>query len=440
MLIKPSNGGKYSWFFPSLIVILFLVGLASSVYVFQRVVESGKESLVSRARTIAISLPVSSVEALFGSIEDLDSLAYANLKSQMVGIREVNADSRFVYIMGQRGGEVFFYVDSEPDDSEDYSAPGDIYEDNSPAIDAAFSDGIASVEGPIEDKFGNWISGISPIVDASDNVIAVVGIDVDANVNYRNAMTQAALPMLASFILIIFAYFGFQMRKREEDLLRLKSQFVAMATHEIRSPLTGIIWTLTEFIKRDVVPATEIEPVQRASNKLIDSVNDILYSFALETGDSLKAKIDLGEVIAHSKKSLETFAEKKQVVVEFNNQSKACVVGNSAELEHLFTNLISNAIKYSPDGRTVKISMIVSKRKAYIEISDQGIGIPQAEIGKVFSGFFRASNAIKFSESGTGLGLYISKLVATSHNGKITVESKEGQGTVMHVELPLCDI
>lgn len=429
---------KSGWYFPTLIAVILLVGIGFSFYIYNKVDTEGRNSLINRAETIARALDDKEVAMLLANEEDLSNPAYIDLKKKMIAIREANPDSRFIYIMGTKEGELFFYVDSEPSDSEDYSPPGEVYEDESPAFEAAFTAGISGAEGPIRDKWGNWITGVAPIYSQeTDQVIGAVGIDVDAASYLNDAFAQSIVPILIACILSVFAYFGQQLRKKEQRYITLKSQFVALATHEIRSPLTGIVWSLGEFLKRETIHAKELEPIEKASEQLIESVNDILYSFSLETNQGNHEKVDLGEVIKNSAAILSSFAEKKEITIKLPELKEVYTYGDSNNLIHVFANLISNAIKYSPPGSVVLITESHTKSKISIVVRDKGIGIPQNDQKKVFEGFYRAPNAKKLIETGTGLGLYIVKKIVDNHNGKVRVNSDEGLGTTVEVELPL---
>jgi len=112
-----------------------------------------------------------------------------------------------------------------------------------------------------------------------------------------------------------------------------------------------------------------------------------------------------------------------------------CIVGDSKLLSQVFGNLLSNAIKYSPSGAPVEISLEQAKQEAVVTIEDSGIGIPATDVGRLFSRYERGSNVSGIV--GTGLGLYIAKVIVDLHRGLIEVESKEGKGSRFTVRLPI---
>jgi signal transduction histidine kinase len=112
------------------------------------------------------------------------------------------------------------------------------------------------------------------------------------------------------------------------------------------------------------------------------------------------------------------------------------VPGEAARLAQLLDNLVSNAIKFTPSGGSVVVAVAPRDGFACIEVSDTGIGIPEAERERLFERFFRSQTALERQIQGTGLGLYISKAIVESHGGRIGVQSREGEGTTFVVELP----
>ena len=115
------------------------------------------------------------------------------------------------------------------------------------------------------------------------------------------------------------------------------------------------------------------------------------------------------------------------------------ILGNEFSINEMISNLLLNAIKYTPEGKSVRLEAKNQDDFVQIEISDTGIGIPENELGNVFEEFFRASNARKREKDGTGLGLSIVKQIIERHGGKISVQSQEGQGTKFTVVLPQND-
>lgn len=440
MIIKYFKS-KYDWYFPVLIGIIILLGFASAIYTFLRVDDSGRRSLLYRAETIAFSLDAREISVLTGSSIDVYSPEYLTLKKKLQAIRKANPDSRFVYIMGSKNGKMFFYADSENPDSEDYSAPGDEYNDHTPAFEQAFDKGESGTEGPISDEFGRWVTGVAPIKDSEGIIIAAVGIDVDAS-NYTNrAIAYAIIPLLLSILLSVFAFAGLKIHSAEKKWLDLKAQFVTLASHELRSPLTGLLWAHSSLAKNESLSLEHrktVEEMRRVTAHLLEAVNDILDATTMEKGVSLeKEKCDLREMVRSVVRDFSFLSENNDVMVKVELPHEAMIINASkSKLERVFSNLITNAIKYSKRGGDIKVIGKIIGDKYIFSIEDQGIGIPQAEQARIFDGFYRASNVDKTKTKGTGLGMYVVKQIIEAHNGKIKLTSREGLGTKVEITLP----
>jgi len=180
-----------------------------------------RNNLLIQARIAAKSINVNYVKALTGTSADLKSYPYQRIKEQLSSMRYGNSKCSFLYLMGIKDGNVLFLVDSEPPDSEDYSPPGQIYEDSSDELISTFSTGNDLVEGPLPDEWGVWVSALVPIKDPqSGRVLAVLGSDVDA-VDWSMEIASFRLrPIIVtmSFVFLIIGFFFMQQRSRESQL------------------------------------------------------------------------------------------------------------------------------------------------------------------------------------------------------------------------------
>lgn len=155
-----------------------------------------RQNLLNRTLNAASSINHQRVAGLSGSDEDLDKPDYLRLRSQLMSIKSANADVRFLYLLGMRDNHVFFFLDSEPEESDDYSPPGELYPDSSPELIGIFSDGLPFVEGPITDQWGTWISGHTVIRHPqTDKIIAVVGMDIDTR-EWQKIIAQSRLNVI----------------------------------------------------------------------------------------------------------------------------------------------------------------------------------------------------------------------------------------------------
>ncbi len=145
----------------------------------------------------------------------------------------------------------------------------------------------------------------------------------------------------------------------------------------------------------------------------------------------------LPDTISKALASVATKAKEKSITVTSNVEpSLGQIVGDEFSINEMITNLLFNAVKYTPENKTVHLEAKDQDGSVRIDIADTGIGIPAGEVGNVFDEFFRATNAKKSEKDGTGLGLLIVKQIVERHSGEISVQSQEGQGTTFTVTLP----
>lgn len=224
-----------------------------------------------------------------------------------------------------------------------------------------------------------------------------------------------------------------------------KSEFVALATHQLRTPVAAIKWNLELLQKKMRDIATEdhqryLTKISRNTYRMVALIDDFLSVSKLEMGTyaTSEENVNLSEFIDGV---LDEFAEKiteKQITVKRDQQPEKFNLVTDGNLFHIIvSNLTSNAVKYLQTGGNLTISYRASGNKLVIQVSDNGIGIPQAELPNLFTKFFRASNARSHQTDGTGLGLYIVKQSVEQLGGTIEVTSTENILTTFTVTLPV---
>jgi len=229
------------------------------------------------------------------------------------------------------------------------------------------------------------------------------------------------------------------------ELEHKKSRFMRVAAHQLRSPLAAIRSCLKVvidgFLRDD--PEREMDMLQRADARLqtmLDLVNELLaLSQIRDAGFKEEDKEDvcLDEVIRTAVGLHMSFAQARQIDLSVDTQPPHCVVrADKNALQEVLSNLVSNAIKYTPPGGRVSVRTYRESGHGYCEIKDSGIGIPEDEMGHLFDEFFRASNARKLEKEGSGLGLSIVREIVQRHGGDISVESKLNEGTTVRFYVP----
>ncbi|MHC4571390.1 MAG: ATP-binding protein [Planctomycetota bacterium] len=228
---------------------------------------------------------------------------------------------------------------------------------------------------------------------------------------------------------------------KEKD--RIKDEYVSRVTHDIKGHLAAIQSCL--YVASDESAGSlsdkQSDFLGRASNRTIQLtgfVRELLNLTQMRlSGKFNMAPFSLPDAITKALATVERKAKDKLITVTSNvDPSVGQIVGNEFSINEMVTNLLFNAIKYTPEKKSVHIEAQSHNDYVQIDISDTGIGIPTDELGSVFDEFFRASNAKKSEKDGTGLGLSIVKQIVERHGGKISVQSQEGQGTKFTITLP----
>lgn len=229
--------------------------------------------------------------------------------------------------------------------------------------------------------------------------------------------------------------------KAEQTYSALQQKFVSLVSHEFRTPLAIIDGIAQRMSRRkDQMDSDEVtqrtDKLRNSVKRLVNLIDTTLYASRLDEY-RIELKIqpcDLGGLLD------EIIGRQREITPEYdfqfsNENLPNTVPGDPELLDHVFTNILSNAVKYSEPGTTVHVDALVDADDVHISVKDQGLGIPQDELPRMFKRFFRASTAAGIS--GTGIGLSVSKEFVEMHGGEITAESQEGVGSTFTVTLPL---
>ena len=229
-----------------------------------------------------------------------------------------------------------------------------------------------------------------------------------------------------------------------QALDKLKDELVASVSHELRTPMTSIQGYLDLLLEDPDGGLSDeqrrcLSTVRRNSERLIRVVNDLLFVAQAQAG---KLELSLGAVdpaalLHHSADSARVPAEAKGIRLDVSADALPPLSGDAVRLGQLLDNLVSNAIKFTPAGGRVTLSLARRDDLAVFEVADTGMGIALDEQQLLFERFFRASGATRSAIQGTGLGLSIAKTIVEVHGGTIGLDSIEGEGTTFRVELPL---
>jgi signal transduction histidine kinase len=226
------------------------------------------------------------------------------------------------------------------------------------------------------------------------------------------------------------------------ELDQVKDGFVALVSHELRTPLTSIIGFLEILLDEDGASLTSeqrrfLATVNRNVDRLATLVDELLFLVQVDAGglELQLAEADPKELLADTIEAARPAANAKNIRLTFDAGDVAPVLCDRGRMAQLLDNLVSNALKFTPEGGEVAARAVQSGDAVALSVSDTGIGIPAEELPRLFVRFFRTSNATELGIPGTGLGLAISQAIAEAHDSVISVESTAGGGTTFRLLL-----
>lgn len=233
---------------------------------------------------------------------------------------------------------------------------------------------------------------------------------------------------------------------REKLIEKMKTEFVSLTAHQLRTPLSAIKWTLRMFLDGDLGQITEeqknfLQKTYSSNERMIHLINDLLNVTRIEEGKFIH-KLTPTQISDIVQTVINSFRDKmkfKKIDFQYILPKKKIPLAklDSEKMNIAITNLLDNAVDYTPNNKKIIIELSFDKNKIQFMIEDSGIGIPKDQQHRIFSKFFRGENVIKMETDGTGLGTFIAKNIIEAHNGKIWFESEEGKGTAFYFTLPL---
>ena len=234
---------------------------------------------------------------------------------------------------------------------------------------------------------------------------------------------------------------------RMADLNRMKSEFVAVASHQLRTPISAIRWEIELLLTKlnkslSTQQIEKLENIAVLSQRMTRLINDLLDVARIDQNKLILRKqiLDLIKLTQAMLKESAMVYELRHIAVNLEVENNLpAVIGDSEKIKLVLDNLINNAFKYTTSGGKINISLFEKDNKVIFEIDDNGVGIPTEQAPRVFEKFFRSDNAIKYQTEGTGLGLYISKNIIEQLGGCIWFQSIENVGSKFSFSLPIAE-
>lgn len=428
-------------------MLVIVSGVMSSLFAGISVDFKSREYLLGRAQTVANALPPESVAFLEGNKSDLDKFEYTELKDRVERIKANNRDLSRVYLLRLHNEKATILVDSVLLGSDGYYEPGTVDVLASQRRIGGLASNKSFIDGPTRDQMGMRLTALAPIVDPYTNqTVGMVGLDTPALDYYFQIAIYALVPLCLAAIPLAGLIRDRKLQDKEWQITQLKNQFVSIASHELRSPLTGMLWAIQSLLKSGSKNLTAEQKVMlndmyKSTESSTATINEILDLSVFERGDSAKsnrATVELVSAFREVQNTLSLGAQERniKIVMDDSIPKTAYTSGDLSALKRSFMNLISNSIKYSFEDSVITIGYKQIDGQHVFSITDHGIGIPKAEQDKVIGGYYRAANATKIQANGTGLGLWITRLIIEEHGGSLRLESEENQGTTVFVSLP----
>jgi signal transduction histidine kinase len=232
-------------------------------------------------------------------------------------------------------------------------------------------------------------------------------------------------------------------REREENIARMKSEFLSITAHQLRTPLSALKWALHMTLEGDTGKLNkgqkEILHKGYVSNeRMITLVNDLLDVVRIEEGkfDYKFEKLNLKKLIREIVNDMKILAQQKKLKLELHEPTNVFpeIAVDSEKLRLAIMNVLDNAIQYTRAGGQIDVELTY-QNDVLIIVRDTGVGIPEYQLSRLFTKFFRADNAVRMQTTGSGLGLFIAKNIIEKHGGKIRIESQEGKGTTVYLTI-----
>ncbi len=264
--------------------------------------------------------------------------------------------------------------------------------------------------------------------------------------NYDSPELLVVAESLVVVLVLSIGNFVISLVEQMIRLNRMKSEFVSVASHQLRTPLSAIRWEaellLSKFRKEAVSSKQRhsIENINALSEKMTKLVNDLLDVARIDQGRLIikKVPVNIIDIVEDAIVGVSAITKTRNIEVALRDKKKIpLVIGDPEKLRMVVENLLNNSIKYTINHGKIEIRLVKKGNFIIFSIKDNGVGIPTEQHSRVFDKFFRSDNVVKYQTEGTGLGLYIAKNILEQLNGKIWFDSVEGLGSIFSFSIPV---
>ncbi|HEX5448885.1 MAG TPA: ATP-binding protein [Gaiellaceae bacterium] len=289
---------------------------------------------------------------------------------------------------------------------------------------------------------GELSAGLVAMTLANVVPILAVGGPSYPSTTWRGSLVQIGVAALAGFLIQGLVSAVREQNEKLRALDRVKDEFLAAVTHELRTPLTsinGYVEMLSDDEALNESQSNFVSIINRNVSRLGRLVDDLLFIARLDEGriELSYGAVDMAALLEQSADTARPAAAEHGVDVAIEREGETTVHADRERLAQMLDNLVSNAVKFTPRGGRVLLRATNGDGRVRVDVIDSGVGIPEAELPRLFERFFRASTARDGGAPGTGLGLAISQSIAHAHGTELDVSSEVGVGTRFSFELPV---
>lgn len=256
--------------------------------------------------------------------------------------------------------------------------------------------------------------------------------------------TVALIVIIIASVLLIIAFIITRSFEKLVEASRLKSEFVNIVSHQLRSPLTNIKWTFEALsATTDIKPEKREEyyvNVKENINRMVELIDDLLVVSKIEEDAFTvhKKEFVIDDLINSLVSRYKIFAKSSDINLIFTPDPEISkLIADSSMIKLVVENLIDNAIRYTKGGGKIEVKIQKKGKEVLFSVQDEGVGIPEKEKKFIFQKFFRAENALRSRTRGSGLGLYVCKSIVNASGGKIWFKSVENKGTTIFFTIPI---
>jgi len=399
------------------------------------------QNLLSQAQSVAVALAQDEyIEPLTDKVNGQQAATYKRLKKFMQNLNTLpESKINSMFLIGQRkDGSTFLYLGAGKQEGIDQVPVGTTYTDTSRKLREVFQTGNAG--SYIErNQWGSWMTGAAPIILDDGKMAGVLVVYSSEAELLQEVAVRIALPgvitILGVLILLLALY---QINRHQQTIMYQRSVFLASTSHDVRSPLRGILWALELMKNPKADKALLIEKMERQLKYVLELVESVLNTVRadLEMQKFKRNSHDIIPLIQESVESHELSAEQYGVKIETNLPMHLLAHIDESLIREVVNNLLSNAIKYTRSDSTIHIRAGQENGHVWFSVRDEGEGMSKDQTVRLFEPFYRTEQAKLSGKPGTGMGLAMVKDIVKRHKGKVDVTSTPGKGSTFRVTLP----